>query len=149
MDLHQRLADALRDAAMDLAIAEQFVDDLADIVDGGVTRERDHAGLRIDLDFAEVAAVGKVRRLGGEGAGRLEADLELRRQEHRPVAATAPPSVSGSARSVPTMWKLPSLNSRSPAAASSIMAAMGLAFSMMASAARLSALPPTCMLREP
>jgi hypothetical protein len=45
---------------MELAIAEQFVDDLADIVDGGVTRERDHAGLRIDLDFAKVAAIGKV-----------------------------------------------------------------------------------------
>jgi len=47
------------------------------------------------------------------------------------------------------MRKAPSLNSMSPAAASSIVAAIGFAFSRIASAARLSALPPTCMLREP
>ena len=58
-------------------------------------------------------------------------------------------SVSAIERSVPTMPKRPSLNSMSPAAASIIIAAIGLAFSTMLSAAFFSALPPTCMLREP
>jgi hypothetical protein len=47
------------------------------------------------------------------------------------------------------MLNEPSLNSMSPTAASIIIAAMGLAFSMMLSDAFFSALPPTCMLREP
>ena len=58
-------------------------------------------------------------------------------------------SVSGIALSVPATLKLPSLNSMSPASASIMAAAIGLAFSMIASAARLSALPPTTALRAP
>src|SRR4029077_3676111 len=88
---HQRLADALRDAAMDLAIAEQFVDDLADIVDGGVTRERDQAGLRIDLDFAKVAAIGKVSMARRRTCLRPRARLRIAAAGTSAGAATAPP----------------------------------------------------------
>ena len=35
---HQRLADALGDAAVDLPLAQQLVHDLADVVDRGVAR---------------------------------------------------------------------------------------------------------------
>src|ERR1700676_160456 len=37
---HQRLADALGDAAVDLAFAEQVIHDLADVVNRGVAGER-------------------------------------------------------------------------------------------------------------
>ena len=43
--LHQRLADALRHAAMDLALAEQVVHHPADVVDRGIAHDRDRAGL--------------------------------------------------------------------------------------------------------
>ena len=58
-------------------------------------------------------------------------------------------SVRGIALSVPATLKLPSVNSMSPASASIMAAASGFAFSMMPSAARLSALPPTTALRAP
>ncbi len=87
---HQRLADALGDAAVDLPFAEQVVHDLADVVDRGVAGERHHAGLRIDLDLADVAAVRIIRRLRRERAGGFQPDVELRRQHRRPVERLAP-----------------------------------------------------------
>ena len=39
--LHQRLADALGDAAVDLALERQRIDDGADVVDDGVARDSD------------------------------------------------------------------------------------------------------------
>ena len=80
---HEGLADALRDAAVNLALAEQPVHDLADVIDGRVADQRHHAGLRIDFDFADMAAVRVVRRLRRECAGGFETELELRRQHHR------------------------------------------------------------------
>ena len=59
--LPQRLADALRDGAVGLAVDDQRVDAAADVVDAGVAREREAAGFRIDLDFAHRAAVGEHR----------------------------------------------------------------------------------------
>ena len=59
--LEQRLADALRDAAVDLAVDDQRIDGAPDIVDGGVADDLDHAGVGIDLDLADVGAVGKRR----------------------------------------------------------------------------------------
>ena len=70
---------------MDLAFAQKVIHDLADVVDRGVAGERDEAGFRIDLDLADVAAVGIIRRLGGERARRFEADVELRRQHRRAI----------------------------------------------------------------
>ena len=55
--LPQRLADALRDAAVDLAVHDQRVDRAAEIVDRAVAHDLDYAGLGIDLDLADVAAI--------------------------------------------------------------------------------------------
>ena len=65
--LHQRLADALRDAAMQLAFDDHRVDDGAEVADAGVAHDPRHAGVRIDLDFRDMAAIGEGRRrvLGG------------------------------------------------------------------------------------
>ena len=48
-------------AAMRLAVQDQRIDRAADIVDRGVARELDHAGLGIDLDLADMRAGGKAR----------------------------------------------------------------------------------------
>ena len=55
--LHQRLAHALHRAALDLAEHDHRVEDAAEIVHHVVAVELDLAGLRIDLDLADVAAV--------------------------------------------------------------------------------------------
>ena len=59
--LPHRLAHALRDAAMGLAMDDQRVDAAADVVDRGVAGDRDMAGLGIDLDLADRAAVREHR----------------------------------------------------------------------------------------
>ena len=53
----QRMAGALGDAAMRLAVQDQRVDGAADIVDGAVTHEFDRAGLGIDLHLGDMEAV--------------------------------------------------------------------------------------------
>ena len=62
---HHRLAEALRDAAVHLALDDHRVDDVAEVVDRGEALDRRLAGLRVDLDFADVAArrVGEVGRV--------------------------------------------------------------------------------------
>ena len=62
--LHQRLADALRDAAMHLALDDHRIDELAEVVDRGPAVDRHDAGLRIDLEFADVDA-GREGEVGG------------------------------------------------------------------------------------
>ena len=51
--------------------------------------------------------------------------------------------------SVPLTVNLPSLNSMSSTLASSMCAAIGLAFSITLSAAAMTAMPPTASDREP
>ncbi len=51
--LADRLADALRDRAVGLAMHDQGIDAAADVVDRGVARDRHRAGVGIDLDFAD------------------------------------------------------------------------------------------------
>ena len=58
--LHQHLADALRDAAADLALEQQRVHDRADIVDDAVAQDLDLAGLRVDFELADMAAVREI-----------------------------------------------------------------------------------------
>ncbi len=55
--LDQRLADPLGDAAVGLAVDDQRVHGAADVVDGGVAHDRQHAGVGIDLHLADVAAI--------------------------------------------------------------------------------------------
>ena len=59
--LPHRLADALGDAAMALPVHDQRVDAAPDIVDRGIARDLDGAGLGIDLDLADRAAVREDR----------------------------------------------------------------------------------------
>jgi hypothetical protein len=52
--LEQRLAGALRDPAMCLAVYDQRVDGAADIVDGGVADDLDAPSLRVDVRVANM-----------------------------------------------------------------------------------------------
>ena len=74
--LEQRLADALRQPAMDLALDDHRVDDVAEIVDRDEAQDVDDAGRRLDLDLADVGArgIGEVRRV--EEGRFLEARLD-------------------------------------------------------------------------
>ena len=84
----QRLRDALRDAAVDLALDDHRVDDVAAVVDRDVLLQIDAAGLGVDLDHRDVRAerpdevgrievgdrfepllhaLGQARAVGGEG----------------------------------------------------------------------------------
>ena len=62
--LVERLADALRDAAVHLAVDDHRVEHLPEIVDHDVAVDRHLAGLGIDLDLDRVRAVRMARRLG-------------------------------------------------------------------------------------
>ena len=134
--LEQRLGDALDDAAVHLALDDQRVDLVAAVVDGDVRQQVDRAGLRVDLDHADVGAerereVGRVvGDLGLEvglhavgqvvGGERLEGD---RGQRHR------------SGRACPAPLNAPPSNSRSSSAASSWWAAIACALSITLSQA--------------
>src|SRR5262249_1023437 len=69
--LAQRLAEALDDAALDLAFADQRIEHGTDIVDGGIPRHPELACLAIDLDLASIptsqiwAREGKVEAFAG------------------------------------------------------------------------------------
>ena len=60
--LEERLADPLDDAAVNLAFEQKRVDGAAEIVDDGVALDGDDAGMGVDLDLDDVAAVGKSLR---------------------------------------------------------------------------------------
>ena len=62
--LQQRLADALRHAALHLALDDHRVDHPADIVDRGEVHHLDTPVSRVDLDLADMAAAGKVKFFG-------------------------------------------------------------------------------------
>ena len=63
--LVQRLRDALGEPAVDLALDDDRVDDLADVVDADVLADLGEPGLGVDLDRAQVRAVrvGEVLRV--------------------------------------------------------------------------------------
>ena len=58
--LVQRLADTVGDAAVNLALDDHRIDNNAEVIHGGPGDDLGVAGLRINFDFADVAA-------GGEG----------------------------------------------------------------------------------
>ena len=78
--LHQDLADALRHAAVDLAVQQHRVEHRADIVDHGVARDLHRAGLAIDLDFADMASVRIVLHVGAIDRGRGQTAFHVLRQ---------------------------------------------------------------------
>ncbi len=73
----QRLADALREPAVHLALDDHGIDDVAEVVAGAEVHDRRRAGIGIDLDLADVRA----RRIGEVGGiverGLVEAGFEL------------------------------------------------------------------------
>ncbi len=87
--LHQREAEALRDAAVDLALHQARVDGAADVVGGDHLAHLHGAEVEIDVDGGDlrgeaVGGVGAALALGVErGGGRIEG---LDRFEHDAVA---------------------------------------------------------------
>ena len=73
----QCLPDALRNATMDLPLDNHWIDDGAEIVDGAPSIDARDAGLRINLDFADMNASreGEVCRIPERSF--LQARLEL------------------------------------------------------------------------
>ena len=71
--LHQDLSDALRHAAHDLSFQQQRIDHGADVIDHAVADDLDFAGFLIDLQLADMAAIGEVLHRRGVGRGRDEA----------------------------------------------------------------------------
>src|SRR5947208_11566740 len=78
--LKESLADALDDPAMDLALEQQRIDGAAEIVDDGVALDYDAAGIGIDLDLGDVAAVGEGLSWRYAVMRRVEPRLHARRQ---------------------------------------------------------------------
>ena len=144
--LHQRLADALGDAAMDLAVDDQRVHRAADVVDRDVIDRRAPCRCRD-------------RPRPRRHARRRESSLR-----HRLVAGRASGPRKSSGKSVrsaaaratsnrPTAWlvpltaKRPLLNSMSAAAVSRRCSAMRMPFSMMPSEDFLMTIEPSRMPR--
>ena len=76
--LHERPADRLERAALDLPGAEGGMDRLPDLADRGDADGADGERVGIDLDLDHVGAPG-VGRIGGALVGRLVEGLPLRR----------------------------------------------------------------------
>ena len=118
---------------MGLAVHDQRIDAAADVVDRGVARELDDAGVGIDLDLADRAAVRKHRIVhlvvGGDG----EAVLELVRQLS--CAASFASSRKSKLRLLVGDENRPSLNSTLSAGASSTSAAICLPLAIRSAAA--------------
>jgi hypothetical protein len=118
--LSQRLADALHDATMDLALDDHRIQHDADVVDGGVGDESQFAGIRIDLDLGDMTAAGE-----GEIHRIEESDLSRpgsRMSSGKPSGGKyAAPAISPNVmlRSVPLTVNLPAVNSMSCSLASS------------------------------
>jgi len=74
--LQQRLADALGEPAVDLGLDDHRVDDGADVVDAPKPDDLDAAGVRIDLELADMRPVaeGEARRIVDRGL--LQAGLD-------------------------------------------------------------------------
>ena len=168
--LVERAADALRDAAVDLALDDHRVDQVAAVVHHGVLEDRDLGGLRVGLDDHRVHAGGERRALG-----RVEVACPPgpARRPRRPAACrgrrrrtgwppwtprrrrsaagwTAPRPCRGrsTASACPCTDTTPSTISRSSADASSASAAIRSAFSLARFAARWIAEPLITAARE-
>ena len=74
----QRVADALGDAAMHLALGDHRIDDAAGVLRDQILLDRDLAGLDVHLDDGHVAGVGeRAGRIVGAGLGQAGLDLAV------------------------------------------------------------------------
>ena len=87
--LHQRLADALGDAAMHLAVNDERIYGAADIVDRDVVDDADRTGFHIDLDLAHMGAIRETRLRDGLVAGRGQRPRKSSGRSLRSLAARA------------------------------------------------------------
>src|SRR6266436_9337843 len=78
--LKESLANALYDPARDLALEQERVDGAAEIVDDGIALNYDAAGIGIDLDLGDVAAVGEGLSWRYAVMRRIEPRFHARRQ---------------------------------------------------------------------
>ena len=146
--LHQRQAETLRDAALDLAFDQRRVDRAADIVRGDDLQHLDRAEFDVDLDLGQVGAeavdgVGLALAVGIERRRRRVVGL-LRRQ-HIAASRGHAGEVHRCARPPSRTMTLPSPNrsrASSPALATRRIAARS------AFAASCAALPVTKVWRE-
>ena len=148
--LDHRLADALRQPAVNLPFDNQRIDQVPGIVHGDQLQQRRLAGLAVHLEHRDVAAerIGIVGRL--EERLVAEAGLETWRQRHRHVGVTR----RRSANDLPDAGEpfteiVPFSNTRSSSCASSSAAANFAIFVFTLPPARCSAVPPTACDRLP
>ena len=73
----QRVAEAVRDTADDLAVHDQRIDDASAVVADDEAGDLDMAGLDVDLDLGDVAARGVGGLVGLEVDGRFEAGIAV------------------------------------------------------------------------
>src|SRR5262245_25704823 len=78
--LKESLANALYDAAMDLALEQERVYGAAEIIDDRVALDCDDAGIGVDFDLDDVAAVGESLSWRYAVMLRVEPRLHARRQ---------------------------------------------------------------------
>src|SRR5262245_4027816 len=74
--LEQRLAEALGEAAVNLALDDHRIDDGADVVDAPEADDLDAASIGIDLDLADMGAVAEGEARWIVNGGLLQAGLD-------------------------------------------------------------------------
>src|SRR5262249_46045147 len=92
--LKESLANALHDPTMDLALEKERVDGAAEIVDDGVALDCHDAGIGIDLDLDDVAAVGEGLSWRYAVMRRIEPRLHARRPRCRPAGRSGGPGAA-------------------------------------------------------
>src|SRR5262249_90948 len=94
--LEQRLADALSNAAVDLAMNNERVHRAPDAIDRGIIDECHIAGIRIDFHLADMRAIGIARlhhrfiASSGEPSGRSARSAAARATANSPTAWFVP-----------------------------------------------------------
>ena len=168
--LVERAADALRDAAVHLALDDHRVDQRPAVVHDAVAQHVDLGGLRVGLDDRRVHAVGERRPRRRVVVGALQARLLVRRRpaacSGRPTAnwvaalaassnayrsgldSTATVASGIDAAGMPLTRTSPSTISRSPGSASSASPAIRSALARTLRAASATALPHITAARE-
>ena len=90
--LEQRAADALRQAAGDLALDQHRIDRPADVVGDEIALDGDGAGVAVDAHHGDVHAIGIVHvvrlepAFGGKARRRVAEELRGRRERARDLA---------------------------------------------------------------
>ena len=148
--LVQRLRDALRDAAVDLALEQHLVVDPARVVDRDVPDRASRSPVSVSTSTtARCVPNGYVASGVSKSFSRGQAALEALGSRDGSAAAASCAHGIAEAGEPATPRPCPGTTWMSPVSASSRCAASRLAFSSTSSVARWTAVPPTCSEREP